>query len=482
MLASLVRYHEGGGQGRRSDETENAAADAETFLGAARDESGALFLDADGELFAKFVIPYLRSGKVIFPSDADDRARLALEADYLQLTGLNKALAAPRPWHLSSPSSCCSSLSSELGGASSLWLPADEARARAAMAGPEGALDEALCERGGRLLVALELVLSLARGWILAPGGGGENYSSSSLRNVSASAATTVKPPPIICRLRGRGVCRVARPGCFDAFVEEGVVSCGLSSTTSSASSSSQPLTPSISNAGALISRLSSTVEREIAAENCATSPTQQRTISTFSSLSPSNSSAATETATATAALNLSTTATTATSHAASSSGPRTSYSFSRELEAEFDAPIMIGGGYDKAIYCRCSAEESTFSEGEGNGNDNGNGNGNGSNGNKQLDWEKCTPVEKNRIVYSSLSSTPLDDPTEAAIKESILALAERPTLVRALLVRRFGFGENTTVRASLETKISWRPSKTYCSADLFECVQAACVIDLAMP
>lgn len=489
MLASLVRYHET----ERDGDDDNGG-----FLGIARDDSGALFLDGDGELFKKFVVPYLRFGKAPLPCESDDRARLALEADYLQLSGLSAALAAPRPWSSSlSPSSSLPEV--VVGGASSLWLPADEARARAAAAGPDGALDEALCERGGRLLNALELVLSLARGWILAsaPGGGGRGVtggagrlrSGEGDRAISASAATTTKPPPIVCRLRGKGICHVARPGCFDAFVEEGVVSCGgpsaslsgatsTATSSSSAASSSSPapllLAHSTSNVHGLISRLTSTVEREIAETStintnyAVTSPTQ-RTISSLSSLSSlasSSSSSAAAAETATAALNPSNSDAAAQQHQQNHHlqhphGPRTSYSFSRELEPEFDAPIMIGGGYDKATYCPPSLEG-----GEAN----------------EIDWEKCSPAERNRIVYAALSSTPLEDSVEAAIKDSILALAERPALVRSLLVRRFGFAEGTTVRASLETKISWRPSKTYCSADLFEIAQATCVIELAMP
>ena len=521
MLASLVRYHE------RSEGGCDETVSSSSSLGIARDESGALFLDGDGELFRRFVVPYLRSGNVaLLPSDSDDRARLALEADYLQLSGLSAAHAAAAASSLLSPlfpTSFCSFSSPELG-ASSLWLPADEARARASAAGPEGALDEALCERGGRLLGALELVLSLARGWILAsaPGGGGGGGEvgdgGTGLRNnISASAATTTKPPPIVCRLRGRGICHVPRPGCFDAFVEEGVVSCGgpasLSAATAAAtmgsgsaagaSSSSSSLAPSISNASALISRLSSTVEREIA-ENNATSPTQQQqqqrslsSVSTLSSLSSSSSSAAAAAAAAaavaaeTAALKPSTSDAAAHQHQQQHQqhpnaapqqqqlhGPRTSFSFSRELEAEFDAPIMIGGGYDKAIYyCPREGEAAEEEDAESCPAEGG-----GKKVSGRKSWDKCSAAERNRIVYAALSSTPLPDPAEAAIKEAVLALAERPALVRSLLVRRFGFAEGTSVRASLGERISWRPSKTYGATDVFECVQATCVIDLAMP
>lgn len=500
MLASLVRYHERN-KGRGGDEEGNTEKDDDGgrgILGVTRDDSGALFLDGDCELFRKFVLPYLRFGeKAPLPCDSDDRARLALEVDYLQLSGLSAMLAAPPPrccpWlppPLSLPSS---SADAGGGGASSLRLPADEARARAAAAGPECALDEALCESGGRLLSALELVLSLARGWILAsaPGGGGGGEAGAGGlagdRSISASAATTTRPPPIVCCLRGRGICHVARPGCFDGFIEEGVVSCGgpggalsgaSAAASSSAASSSPPslLAPSTSNAHGLLSRLTSTVEREIteSGNNAVTSPTQ-RTISSFSSLSSSSSSVAAATATAAEATALKPSTSDAAalqhnSHHAHPHGPRTSYYFSRELEPLLDAPIMIGGGYDKATYCPPASSSSSSNSSEG---------GEGENG---VDWEKCSPAEKNRIVYTALSSTPLESPTEGAIKESILALAERPALVRSLLVRRFGFAEGTTVRASLETKISWRPSKTYCSADLFEIVQATCVIDLSMP
>lgn len=504
MLANLVQYYD-----RSEDDGE-----CEVVLGIVRDESGALFLDGDGELFKKFVLPYLRSGRAaLLPSDGDDRARLALEADYLQLSGLSAALAAPRPFPTSSSSF---SSSSELG-ACSLWLPADEARARAAAAGPEGAMDEALCERGGRLLSALELVLSLARGWILAsaPGGvGRENgaggtglgLGSVDRNNVSASAATTIKPPPIVCRLRGRGICHVPRPGCFDAFVEEGVVSCGgptsLSSAAttaatpgaSSSSSSSSSLVPSISNASALISRLSSTVEREIAAaENATTSPRQQRSLSSVSTLSSASSSVAASAAAAAAAepaLNPSTSDAAAQQQQQQQQqnqhqhqyGPRTSFSFSRELEVEFDRPIVFGGSYDPAIYCPQEEEGAGSSTEEGGG---GRGGGGGKGGNQIFNnksWDKCSAAERNEIVYAALSSTPLEDPAEAAIKDAVLALAERPALVRSLLVRRFGFAEGTSVRASLEKKVSWRPSKSYGAADVFEYVQATCVIDLAMP
>ena len=497
MLASLVRYHErSGGRRKGEKDEEGEECDDETVLGIARDESGALFLDGDGELFRRFVLPYLRSGRAALPSDSDDRARLALEAPRPWSSSLS-----PFPASSSSPSSSSSSFpSSPELGASSLWLPADEARARAAAAGPEGALDEALCERGGRLLSALELVLSLARGWILASapcagaGGGGSGGAGGSglgdRNNISASAATTTKPPPIVCRLRGRGICHVPRPGCFDAFVEEGVVSCGgpaslsaataatataAASAATSGGGSSSSLLPSISNASALISRLSSTVEREIA-EN-ATSPTQQRSLSSISTLSsvPSTSAAAAAAAAAEPALNPSTSDAAAQQHQHQHQhllhGPRTSFSFSRELEAEFDAPIMIGGGYDKAIYCPQEDAESPEEEGGG-----------GKEGKRPRSWDKCSASERNQLVYAALSSTPLADPAEAAIKESILALAERPALVRSLLVRRFGFAEGTSVRASLEKKVSWRPSKSYGAADLFEYVQATCVIDLVMP
>lgn len=144
----------------------------------------------------------------------------------------------------------------------------------------------------------------------------------------------------------------------------------------------------------------------------------------------------------------------------------------------EFDRPIVFGGSYDPAIYCPQEEEEGAGSpaeEGSGGGGKQGTRFNNKS-------WDKCSAAERNEIVYAALSSTPLEDPAEAAIKDAVLALAERPALVRALLVRRFGFAEGTSVRASLEKKVSWRPSKSYGAADVFEYVQATCVIDLAMP
>ncbi|XP_018496586.1 BTB/POZ domain-containing protein KCTD12 [Galendromus occidentalis] len=56
-----------------------------------KDSQGRLFVDRDGALF-RYVLDYLRSGKVTLPEGFSERARLCQEADYFQLEQMSAAL------------------------------------------------------------------------------------------------------------------------------------------------------------------------------------------------------------------------------------------------------------------------------------------------------------------------------------------------------------------------------------------------------
>lgn len=315
----------------------------------AHDSAGAIFIDRDGDLF-RHVLAFLRDGpRAALPADADTLRALAVDADYYQLDGLKEAVNERLP---------------EEGSLS----PAT-ARARARRAGPDGVLDAALAADGGRMLAALELLARLA----FAPGadsfGGGGGA-----------------PQEVHCDLSGHGVCHQRRPGCFDAFVEQG-----------------------------------------------------------------------------------------------SAAGAAGSAAFHRELEPAFDAPLLFGGGYDRAVYGAAapragkkggtgarSPPRGARSPTRGSPDRAGGG-----------VWPDSLEA-RNRVVFAALAATPLPDPGDAALKDAILAVSERPDLAAALLVRRLGFRDGTTVRGRLAPgHVTWRPSCTYGTSDVFHVVVASVTLSL---
>ena len=118
--------------------------------------------------------------------------------------------------------------------------------------------------------------------------------------------------------------------------------------------------------------------------------------------------------------------------------GPAGALTFSRELEPAFDAPLLFGGGYDRALYAPPSGH-----------------------------WPPGL-ADRNLTVFQALAAAPLDDPDHAALKEAVLSVAGRPSLAALLLRRRFGFGDGSFVRGSRTPVVTWRPSCTYGTSDVF--------------
>ena len=59
------------------------------------DAQGNFFIDRDGQLF-RYILSYLRTGRVSLPKDPDELESLRLEADYFQIPSLSNAINAKR--------------------------------------------------------------------------------------------------------------------------------------------------------------------------------------------------------------------------------------------------------------------------------------------------------------------------------------------------------------------------------------------------
>ena len=55
------------------------------------DAQGNFFIDRDGQLF-RYILNYLRTGRVLLPKDTDELQFLQLEADYFKIPSMSKAI------------------------------------------------------------------------------------------------------------------------------------------------------------------------------------------------------------------------------------------------------------------------------------------------------------------------------------------------------------------------------------------------------
>ena len=127
--------------------------------------------------------------------------------------------------------------------------------------------------------------------------------------------------------------------------------------------------------------------------------------------------------------------------------GPAGSLRYERELEPLFDAPLLFGGGYDRTAYARPPP---------------------GAPPDAPPVWPPAL-ADRNLAVFTVLAAAPLTNAEHDAIKDAVLAVASAPELATLLLRRRFGFGHGTDVRGSCDPAVTWRPSCTYGTSDVFK-------------